>query len=90
MLDELKSKARRDEKLRAELLRHERMHSLSAHSAGNAVNWAMRFTIWILSQLEKNFTLLCAEVPMVEGKTPRCWRVRMIFTSCFLRDWSKL
>lgn len=70
MLDELKSKARRDENFGQSFWRHERMHSLSAHSAGNAVNWAMGFTIWILSQLEKNFTLLCAEVPMVEGKTP--------------------
>ena len=67
MLDELKSRARRDDKLRAELL----------ETRKNA-------------QLEKNFMLLCAEVPMVVGKILRCWRVRMIFTSCFLRDWSKL
>ena len=36
MLDELKSKACRDE-----------MHSLSVHFVGNAENWDMRSTIWI-------------------------------------------
>ena len=40
MLDELKSKACRDEKLRAELLE-------TRKDVGNAENWDMRSTIWI-------------------------------------------
>lgn len=47
MLDELKSKACRDEKLRAELLETRKDASLSAHFVGNAENWDMRSTIWI-------------------------------------------
>ena len=90
MLDELKSKARRDEKLRAELLETRKNAQPLSAFCRKCRELGYEIYDMILSQLEKNFTLLCAEVPMVEGKTPRCWRVRMIFTSCFLRDWSKL
>ena len=84
MLDELKSKARRDENLRAELLETRK------HSARNAVNWATRSMTWTSSPPEKNFMPPCAEAPMAAGKILRCWKVKMIFTSYFSRDWSKL
>ena len=86
MLDELKSKARRE----PSFWKHAKPHSLSAHSARNAGNWGMRSTTWTSSQLEKNFMPPCAEAPMAAGKILRCWKVRMIFTSYFSRDWSKL
>ena len=43
MLDELKSKARRDKNF----WKQGKMHSLSVHFVGNAENWDMRSTIWI-------------------------------------------
>ncbi len=90
MLDELKSKARRDENLRQSFWKHAKPHSLSAHSARNAGNWGMRSMTWTSSQQEKNFMPPCAEAPMAAGKILRCWKVKMIFTSYFSRDWSKL
>ena len=35
--------------------------------------------------------LICAgsEVPTAEGKIPRCWRVKTIFTSCLWQVWSR-
>ena len=85
MLDELKSKA-----LGKSFWKHVRMHSRSAHSARNAVNWATRSMTWTSSPPEKNFMPPCAEAPMAAGKILRCWKVKMIFTSYFSRDWSKL
>ena len=86
MLDELKSKACRDEKLRAELLETRK----DAQPLRNAENWDMRSTIWICSLQVKNFMLRCAGAPMAVARTHQCLKARMIFTNYSLQDWSKL
>ena len=87
MLDELKSKACRDEKLRAELL--ETRKNAQPLSAFCRKCRELGYEIYDMDLITAGEEF-CAEVPMVVGKILRCWRERMIFTSCFLRDWSKL
>ena len=91
MLDELKSKARRDENLRAELLETRKdAQPLSAFCQKCRELGYEIYEIGSSSPPEKNFMPPCAEAPMAAGKILRCWKVRMIFTSYFSRDWSKL
>ena len=90
MLDELKSKARRDEKLRAELL--ETRKNAQPLSAFCRKCRELGYEIYDMDLITagEEFYATMRRSTMVVGKILRCWRVRMIFTSCFLRDWSKL
>lgn len=90
MLDELKSKARRDEKLRAELLEtRKNAQPLSAFCRKCRELGYEIYDMDLITAGEEFYATMRRSTngggensPMLEGG--------MIFTSCFLRDWSKL
>lgn len=90
MLDELKSKARRDENLRAELL--ETRKDAQPLSAFCQKCRELGYEIYDMDLITagEEFYATMRRSTNGGGKILRCWKVKMIFTSYFSRDWSKL
>ena len=90
MLDELKSKARRDEKLRAELLEtRKNAQPLSAFCRKCRELGYEIYDMDLITQV-KNFMLRCAGAPMAVARTHQCLKAKMILTNYSLQDCSKL
>ena len=83
MLDELKSKARRDEKLRAELL--ETRKNAQPLSAFCRKCRELGYGIYDMDLITagEEFYATMRRSTNGGGENSRCWRVRMIFMNCF-------
>ena len=90
MLDELKSKACRDEKLRAELL--ETRKDAQPLSAFCRKCRELGYEIYDMDLITagEEFYATMRRSTMAVARTHQCLKARMIFTNYSLQDWSKL
>ena len=90
MLDELKSKARRDPTLREELLETRKDSQPLSTFCRKCRELGMKFMIWVSHHSRGR--ILCyhaEEYQLVVARIHLCWREKMIFTNSFLPDWNK-
>ena len=86
MLDKLKQKALHDPKLKEALLATRKEDQPFAAFCRKCRELGYEiYEMDLITAGEEAWP--CVEVPTAAGRTPRCWRARMISTNCSLQGW---